>query len=100
MKEWAGGNLDLDAIVQAREFVRGDVEGALHLRAFMMAMQLAGSSHKKGAAAKTGTSKRQHPTDTWCKFHRLFYQEEAGHTLDGSKGTCNAGNAAAKKNGQ
>lgn len=98
MEEWQDGFLDVDAMVMTEECRRGNVEGALHQRAYLLAIQHFGSTRKvRAGAAKTGsyqtlgTQARKKPTDTYCQYHALYFAA----TLDHSDATCRT--AAAKK---
>lgn len=98
MEEWQDGFLDVDSMVMTEECRRGNVEGALHQRAYLLAIQHFGSTRKvkagvsKGGNYQTlGTKAREHPTDNYCQYHALYFAAGLKH----SDSTCRT--AASKK---
>ena len=86
MKAWQEGFLDLSSMVETEECRRGDIEGALHLRSYMLAVQQTGSkarSTSSGSSAsaqrKTGTKERSAPSDTYCSHCVLYFRVESNH---------------------
>ena len=84
LKSWAEGFLDLSSMVDTEECRRGDVEGALHQRVFLMALQLKGKAGGAGGAAAdrsgfAGKTRKANADDTYCNFCQKWYPAAAGH---------------------
>ena len=81
LKSWAEGFLDLSALVDTEECRRGDVEGALHQRVFLVALQLKGKTGGASAdkSGYTGKVQKVNVDDTYCNFCQKWYPASAGH---------------------
>jgi hypothetical protein len=90
-KHWQEGFLDLPSMVDTEECRRGDVEGALHQRSFMVAMQLKDGKRGVGAGT-TGSSSRVGSDDTLCTFCALWFPRGQDHRT----ATCRKKKAADK----
>jgi len=92
MKEWQDGYLDVDAMAMSEEHRRGNVEGALHQRAYLASLHQMGTTKAATASGKgvwvdrKGYESKRVPTDTYCDYHELHYAQGAKH----SSTTCQA----------
>lgn len=96
MTEWQDGDLVVDAMVDTEENRRGNIEGALHQRAFLVAMQLQRGSAAKARAvggaqgSGSGAATRQQSTDTLCSFCNWWFPAGKKHQTS----NCNKKKAA------
>ena len=82
LKSWAEGFLDLSAMVDTEECRRGDVEGALHQRVYLVSLQLKGKGGTGGASSTSGsagTARKVNADDTYCNFCQKWYPASASH---------------------
>lgn len=72
MADWTDGFLHIDSLVDTEEFRRGNVEGSLHQRSFIVAVQ-------QGRGTTSGSRKKMNDDDTWCNHCMLWFPKGKGH---------------------
>ena len=103
MERWKCGFLDPEDVIDTAVFRRGDVEGALHMLSYTLALKglKTGGSADTDASGytKKGSKTKLLDSDTYCARHKQWYRTEDNHSWDATKktGSCLVATAEAKK---
>lgn len=72
-KGWADGSVDLVALSQSEEARAGFFASAVHSPSYLESVT------SKASPARRPGAKKEHETDVYCSYHKLYYPAGAGH---------------------
>lgn len=101
--QWDEGFLNITAILDNPDFLRGDVEGSLNTKAVMaqtlgFVKPTAGTAKAKRTGQGFATS--QNPSDRYCAWHKMYYAQAAKHHWKGPTGSAGTGTCERAKKGE